>query len=72
MMQDPYYMGWEAIRILDDATVGDRRALPMFQIEKVGCDVVNKANLADARDKLAKNMKGDGSAETKVAGTNGS
>lgn len=72
MMQDPYYMGLESIRILNDATVGDRRALPMFQIEKVGCDVVNKANLADAKDKLAKNMKGDGSAETKMSPTSGS
>jgi ribose transport system substrate-binding protein len=72
MMQDPYYMGFEAMRILDDATVGDRRALPMFQIDKVGCDVVNKANLADARAELARKIKGDGSAETKMSPTSGS
>lgn len=72
MMQDPHYMGFEAIRILYDASVGDRRALPMFQIDKVGCDVITKSTLADARAKLAKDAKGDGSAETTISGTSGS
>jgi len=53
IMQDPYTIGFETVRILADLARGNRSRLPMFQTWHLACDPVTKANVAAVRQKLA-------------------
>jgi ribose transport system substrate-binding protein len=54
IMQDPYNIGREAIRVLGDAATGDKFALPMYQQCYLACEPVTKTNAAAIRQDLAK------------------
>jgi len=53
MMQSPWNIGFESVRILGDAARGDTSSLPMFQSETLACDLVTKSNLETIRAQLA-------------------
>jgi ribose transport system substrate-binding protein len=53
IMQDPYTIGYETVRILADLARGNRSRLPMFQTWHLTCDAVTKENIAAVRQKLA-------------------
>ncbi len=57
IMQDPYTIGYETVRILADLARGNRSRLPMFQTWHLSCDPVTKENVATVRQKLAGNPK---------------
>jgi ribose transport system substrate-binding protein len=57
IMQDPYTIGFETVRILADLARGNRSRLPMFQTWHLACDPITKANVAQIRQKLAGNPK---------------
>ena len=54
MMQSPYLIGYEAMRVLADAARGDKQNLPMFPSFYLPCDPVSKSNLEVVRQELAK------------------
>ncbi|HTL28559.1 MAG TPA: substrate-binding domain-containing protein [Tepidisphaeraceae bacterium] len=58
MMQDPYYIGLETVRILSEASRGNRQAVPLFQQYNLSCDPVMKSNVAAVREQLAARMSG--------------
>jgi ribose transport system substrate-binding protein len=58
IVQDPYNIGYESVRVLADAARGERHALPLFQQFYLACDTVKKENLAQARADLARKIKG--------------
>jgi ribose transport system substrate-binding protein len=58
MMQDPYYIGMESVRILAEAARGNRRAVPLFQQYNLSCDPVTKDNVAVAREQIAALLAG--------------
>jgi ribose transport system substrate-binding protein len=58
ILQDPYSIGFESIRVLADNAKGDRRALPLFNQFHIACDSVTKANVAIVRDDLARKRAG--------------
>ena len=58
IVQDPYNIGYESVRVLADAARGDRHALPLFQQFYLACDTVKKDNLAQTRADLARKIKG--------------
>jgi ribose transport system substrate-binding protein len=58
IVQDPYNIGYESVRVLADAARGERHALPLFQQFYLACDTVKKDNLAQARADLARKIKG--------------
>jgi len=53
MMQDPYTIGYQTVRILADLARGDRSSLPMFQVWHLPCDPITKATVADARQRIS-------------------
>lgn len=53
LMQSPWNIGFESVRILGDAARGDTTSLPMFQTENLACDLVTKNNLEAIRAQLA-------------------
>jgi ribose transport system substrate-binding protein len=57
MMQDPYMIAYEAMRILSDAARGNRKELPMFQTFFLACDPVTRQNIATVRENLARRRK---------------
>ena len=54
MMQSPYQIGYEAMRVLADAARGDKQNLPMFPSFYLACEPVTKSNLEVVRQDLAK------------------
>jgi ribose transport system substrate-binding protein len=58
IMQDPFNIGYESVRVLADAARGERHALPLFQQFYLACDAVKKENLAQTRADLARKIKG--------------
>jgi ribose transport system substrate-binding protein len=58
MLQDPYYIGMESVRILTEAVRGNRRAVPLFQQYNLSCDPVTKDNVAFAREQLEARLAG--------------
>jgi ribose transport system substrate-binding protein len=56
IMQDPYYMGFETVRLLADATTSGGKSLPLYQETKLACDPVTQANVAQARADLARKL----------------
>jgi ribose transport system substrate-binding protein len=58
IMQDPFNIGYESVRVLADAARGERHALPLFQQFYLACDAVKKDNLAQTRADLARKQKG--------------
>jgi len=58
IMQDPFNIGYESVRVLADAARGERHALPLFQQFYLACDAVKKDNLAQTRADLARKIKG--------------
>ena len=60
MLQAPYNIGFEAVRVLGDAARGQAASLPMFQTEFFPCDLVNKSNLETTRQQLAHPRTGGG------------
>ena len=54
MMQDPYMIAFEAMRILSDAARGKRDELPMFQMMFLTCDPVTKQNIDVVKQDLAR------------------
>jgi ribose transport system substrate-binding protein len=59
IMQDPYAIGYQSVRVLADAARGERHALPLFQQFYLACDAVTAANLADARADLTRKQSGN-------------
>ncbi len=59
IMQDPFNIGYESVRVLADAARGERHALPLFQQFYLACDAVKKENLAQTRQELARKYKGE-------------
>jgi len=57
MMQSPYNIGFESVRVLGDVARGERESLPMFSTFYLNCDPVTKANVAEVRADLAKKQK---------------
>ena len=57
IMQDPYTIGFETVRILADLARGNRSRLPMFQTWHLSCDPITKANVGEVRQKLAGTSK---------------
>lgn len=57
IMQDPYNIGREAVRVLGDAAAGDKLALPMYQQFFLACEPVTKSNCAAIRQDLAKKRR---------------
>jgi ribose transport system substrate-binding protein len=53
VLQDPHFMGFEAVRILADVAHGNRQAVPLFQTRSVTCESVTKENLPLMRKTLA-------------------
>jgi ribose transport system substrate-binding protein len=53
VLQDPHFMGFEAVRILADVAHGNRQAVPLFQTRSVTCESVTKQNLPLMRKTLA-------------------
>jgi ribose transport system substrate-binding protein len=53
ILQDPHFMGFEAVRILADVAHGDRKAVPLFQTRNVTCEAVTRDNLPAMRKTLA-------------------
>jgi ribose transport system substrate-binding protein len=53
MIQDPYNMGYETVKILADVSRGNRSRLPLFNVWRISCDPVTKDNVADVRQRLA-------------------
>src|SRR5687767_6539137 len=66
LMQDPYYMGFETVRLLADATTSGGKSLPLYQETKLACDPVTKANVAQARADLAR-KRGEAAPATQPA-----
>jgi ribose transport system substrate-binding protein len=58
IMQDPFNIGYESVRVLADAARGERHALPLFQQFYLACDAVKKENLAQTRADLARKQSG--------------
>lgn len=58
MLQDPYYIGNETVRILSEAVRGHRRAVPLFQQYNLACDPVTKQNVAFVREQLEARLSG--------------
>ena len=58
IMQDPFNIGYESVRVLADAARGERHALPLFQQFYLACDAVKKENLAQTRAELARKQSG--------------
>jgi ribose transport system substrate-binding protein len=58
MMQSPYSIGFEAVRVLGDVARGERESLPMFSTFYLNCDGVTKSNVADVRNDLSKKQHG--------------
>jgi ribose transport system substrate-binding protein len=56
IMQDPFNIGYESVRVLADAARGERQALPLFQQFYLACEAVKADNLAQTRDDLARKM----------------
>jgi len=54
IMQDQFNIGFETVRILADCAHGDTIQLPVYAKHTLNCKIVNKANLSDIRDSLAK------------------
>ena len=54
IMQDQYNIGYETVRILAECAHGDTIELPVYPRRTVSCKIVNKANLSDIRQSLAK------------------
>ena len=57
MMQSPYNIGFESVRVLADIARGEKENLPMFSTFYLACDPVTKTNIADVRDSLTKKEK---------------
>jgi len=57
IMQSPYNIGFESVRVLADIARGEKENLPMFSTFYLACDTVNKANVADVRENLNKKEK---------------
>jgi ribose transport system substrate-binding protein len=58
MLQDPYYIGMESVRILAEAVRGNRRAVPLFQQYNLACDPVTKNNVDYVREQIAARLAG--------------
>ena len=58
IMQDPFNIGYESVRVLADSARGERHALPLFQQFYLACDAVKKENLAQTRADLDRKIKG--------------
>ena len=58
MMQSPYNIGFEAVRVLGDVARGERESLPMFSSFYLNCDPVTKQNVAEVRSDLSKKQHG--------------
>ena len=54
IMQDQYNIGFETVRILAECAHGDTIELPVYPRRIVSCKIVNKGNLDDIRQGLAK------------------
>jgi ribose transport system substrate-binding protein len=54
IMQSPYNIGFESVRVLADIARGESQNLPMFSTFYLSCDPVTKANLAGVRENLAR------------------
>ena len=54
ILQDPHYMGFEAVRILAEVARGNRQAVPLFQTRNVTCEAVTRENLDITRKTLAR------------------
>ena len=63
IMQDPFNIGYESVRVLADAARGERQALPLFSQFYLACEAVKADNLAQTRDDLARKMSGRGVGE---------
>ena len=72
MMQDPYYIGMESIRILAEASRGNRQAVPLFQQYNLTCDPVVKGNVAGVRSQLAAQIGGQAGADGGAGAAHGS
>ena len=59
IMQDPFHIGYESVRVLADAARGERQALPLFQQFYLACETVNQQNLEMTRADLARKQAGD-------------
>jgi ribose transport system substrate-binding protein len=57
MMQSPYNIGFESVRVLGDLARGEKQSVPMFATFFLTCDPVTKANVAEVRQDLAKKRK---------------
>jgi ribose transport system substrate-binding protein len=54
IMQDQFNIGYETVRMLADCAHGDTIQLPVYSTRTIDCKIVNKANLNDIRQHLAK------------------
>jgi ribose transport system substrate-binding protein len=57
MVQSPYSIGFESVRVLGDIARGEKESLPMFSTFYFNCDPVTKANVGEVRQDLAKKVK---------------
>jgi len=54
IMQSPYNIGFESVRVLGDVARGDKESVPMFATFYFNCDPVTKQNVAETRANLTK------------------
>jgi ribose transport system substrate-binding protein len=57
IVQDAYNIGYQAVRILADATTGEPNAVPLYPTFYLRCDPVVKENLAEMRQAMASRHK---------------
>lgn len=57
MIQDPYNIAYQAVRILADAARGKKEELPMLQAFFLPCDPVTKANIEMVKQDVARKRK---------------
>jgi ribose transport system substrate-binding protein len=57
MLQSPYNIGFESVRVLGDLARGEKQSIPMFATFYLTCDPVTKANVAEVRADLAKKQR---------------
>jgi ribose transport system substrate-binding protein len=55
--QDAYNIGYQAVRILADATEGDPNAIPLYPTFHLRCDEIVKENLDEMRKAMAQRNK---------------